>query len=107
MKHISYPKELPKDGESFCAIKGTTIYTPGDQRSKDCPGHGYPESWDPAIEMISFGTSDELATWATKNHADLSKYLFFKLTPLHLEPTVTISVTAPATRGSDTMGYQR
>lgn len=102
MKHVSKYQDLPR-GDSFCAIKNTTTYTPGDERSRTHPGHGYPESWDPTIEMISFGSSDDLSTWASKNLGDLSKYRFFKMVPMRVEPTFTIGVTP----GSDTMGYSR
>lgn len=91
MKHVNQIEDLPP-ADSFCAVKSTTIYTPGDERSRTCPGHGYPESWDPAIELISFSTMDDLSAWATKNHADLRKYKFFKMTPLTVEPTVHVKI---------------
>jgi hypothetical protein len=93
MKNIKRIEDIPTS-TSFCAVRGTTIYTPGDQRSRDYPGHGYPESWDPAIEMISFVDQNALEVWAGKNHKELEKYKLFKMTPITVEQTVSLKIAA-------------
>ena len=53
----------------WIVIVTETHYTPGDQRSRDCPGHGYPESWDKVKVPYLFTDEVEL----TKKLGQLDK----------------------------------
>ncbi len=45
--------KIPKENH-FAIITGSSYTTPGDQRSRDYPGHGYPESTSNYIEYRAF-----------------------------------------------------
>lgn len=51
----------------YAVIKKETIYTPGDERSRTHPGHGYPESWDTIENLQKFKTEEELKAWIERN----------------------------------------
>ena len=56
--YVNSPSEMP-DGEHWAIITGTSVFIPGDERSKSCPGHGYPESTEHYISYEAFLDEDE------------------------------------------------
>lgn len=57
-KYVNYQRDMPP-GDHFAIIEFDTVYTPGDERSRTNPGHGYPESYDPVVRYIAFTDEDE------------------------------------------------
>lgn len=45
--------------DKYAIIRSVTTYTPGDERSRQCPGHGYPESWDTHAEFTACVNREE------------------------------------------------
>lgn len=43
--YVSHVSDIPQK-ECWVIVKDISIFTPGDQRSKEAPGHGYPEHTD-------------------------------------------------------------
>jgi hypothetical protein len=67
----------------FAIVTTETIYIPGDQRSRDYPGHGYPESNETVVKYKAFlKKSDweseiqamETVTYGKKNYVALEVY---------------------------------
>lgn len=52
-KYVHAPNEIPT-GEHWAIIKGTSVFIPGDERSRTAPGHGYPERTENYIEYAAF-----------------------------------------------------
>ena len=51
----------------YAAVIKKAIHHEGDQRSKDCPGHGYP-AWTEYYEYLQyFDSREEMANWALNN----------------------------------------
>lgn len=45
--------DLP-DGEHFAILYFSSVYVPGDERSRTNPGHGYPERYESVVEYVAF-----------------------------------------------------
>jgi hypothetical protein len=57
-KFITDTDELPK-GEHWVILQGMTMTIPGDERSRTCPGHGYPEHSEKYMVYESFTNKEE------------------------------------------------
>ena len=56
-----YPKtvqEIP-DAPFFAVLESTSVYIPGDERSRTNPGHGYPERTESYWNLVVFATEEE------------------------------------------------
>lgn len=58
MKWIHNKDEVPKEPH-FAIIEFSTYYVEGDERSRTCPGHGYPGHSENKAEYIAFDTEAE------------------------------------------------
>jgi len=58
MKYVTSKSEIP-EVDHFAIIEFSTIYIPGDERSRTCPGHGYPASNENIARYIAFDSRDE------------------------------------------------
>jgi len=52
-KHVSKPGDIPQ-GAHWAIISSQSVHIPGDQRSRDAPGHGYPERTETYISYEAF-----------------------------------------------------
>lgn len=59
MRTIHSKSEMP-DGPHFAILEFTSVTIPGDERSRDFPGHGYPEHTDHYCNYI---VCDDEAEW--------------------------------------------
>lgn len=57
-KYCSAKSDIPK-GPHYAILEFDSIYIPGDERSRTCPGHGYPESTANIIRYIAFTDKSE------------------------------------------------
>jgi hypothetical protein len=65
VKHFQKITDFPK-GSMLAVIRNRKIHLPGDERSRQAPGHGYgPEDVD-TFEIIGFGTVLEVETFLEK-----------------------------------------
>jgi hypothetical protein len=55
-------KDIPTEPH-WAIISPVAIFVPGDQRSRDAPGHGYPEHYE---EAISYDAYTDIAKWQSK-----------------------------------------
>lgn len=51
--YVSKPSDIPSK-DHWAIIEGSSYWTPGDERSRTNPGHGYPESTTPIVNYIAF-----------------------------------------------------
>ena len=61
MKTCNRLGDVP-NGDHYVILEFDSIYIPGDQRSIDYPGHGYPATTENFSRYISFNTKDEWET---------------------------------------------
>jgi len=94
---VSKPSQIP-EVEHFAIIEGTEHYTPGDQRSIDCPGHGYGPSTEYFIQYSAIkGGEKELLEeleYLEKNNNGYNRkeYRVFKVTPMVVQKKLQISI---------------
>jgi len=94
MKRVKGPSDVPV-GPHYCVIiYGTSsVYIEGDQRSRDCPGHGYPAHTE---------VYDSFEHWVTESLDELNAFVdeLEKMKSNHLssgkEPYVVLGVQGKA-----------
>ena len=58
MKYVKNKSDVLKHPH-FAIIEFGSITIPGDERSRSCPGHGYPEHTQDTCTYIAFETEEE------------------------------------------------
>lgn len=66
----------------YAVLITESIYIPGDERSRECPGHGYPDSTRDVPSIIPFDTKEKFEQWIVNNEKLYSKK---KFTPIRYE----------------------
>jgi hypothetical protein len=67
MKRVKGPADVPNEPHFAVIIYGTrSVYHEGDERSRTCPGHGYPAHTE---------TFDELEHWVTTERTHLEEFV--------------------------------
>lgn len=65
------PKDVPTE-DHYAILEFSSVYIPGDERSRTNPGHGYPAESRPIVEYIVFKNKEE---WETEiQHRMTSPY---------------------------------
>lgn len=67
----------------YAILTTRTIHIPGDERSRKCPGHGYPESTEYVHCIETFVTREKFDKWIIDNEA--RTYDKKKFTPIRYE----------------------
>jgi len=74
----------------YAVMEFGTIYIPSDERSRTCPGHGYPESTETKIDYLVFDSKESWEAYVAKNR---SKNIFAAfVTPATITEKVEVSV---------------
>jgi hypothetical protein len=58
MKYCSHTSDIPTE-DHYAIVCFVSITTPGDERSRTNPGHGYPEHTDNYATYIAFADHEE------------------------------------------------
>ena len=84
------------DTQPFWAVfVNKSRHIPGDERSRQCPGHGYPAHTERYTEIVEFATEDELRQWVEHEEALVfgkSSYRAVKCLPITVRSTISIQV---------------
>ena len=82
MKYCNSISDIPKTAH-LAVLQFDTITIPGDERSRTCPGHGYPEHSETAAKYIIFNDETELKKWvATElSHSYHKEFIILSSTP--------------------------
>lgn len=51
--YVDRPNKVPV-GEHWAILEGTSVWVPGDERSRQAPGHGYPEHTDYYLSYAAY-----------------------------------------------------
>lgn len=71
---VSEPSSMP-EGEHWAIMESTSVTTPGDERSRTHPGHGYPEHTKTYISYEAFTDKDAFETEVKRRtEANASRY---------------------------------
>lgn len=58
MTYVSQRRNMP-EGPHYAIISFSSIYIPGDERSRTNPGHGYPAHNQPTVQYQAFDNREE------------------------------------------------
>lgn len=78
--------------DHWAVITTTSIYVPGDERSRTHPGHGYPEHYEESIGYQAFTDFERLikhVEYLTKTNAN---FKVIKAQPLKVETSIVVSL---------------
>jgi hypothetical protein len=70
-----------------------SFHVPGDERSRQAPGHGYPEHTETVTDVIEFLTLDALKEWIAKNSRYGTQFRAVQCSPLTVHMPVVIEVS--------------
>lgn len=89
--HASSLNDVPQH-EHYVILREQSVHIPGDQRSIEAPGHGYPARDNPYLSYVIY--ADRLV-WETEiKRLSLSgeKFKAITVTPAQIEVTHTVKV---------------
>ncbi len=81
--------EVPKN-EHYAVIVTETVYHEGDERSRTCPGHGYPAYTETFPKYIPFKGLLEFETWIKQNKD--KEFVAIKAIPLKITTEIVVKV---------------
>lgn len=81
-KYVSQVGQIPKEPH-FAILKTTSVYIPGDERSRTNPGHGYPASTENFITYEVYLTREkwESAITELENNTYKTNYVAIEANP--------------------------
>ncbi len=86
------PSQVPTEPH-FAIVKFSSVYVPGDERSRTNPGHGYPGGHEPKAEYIAY--TDKAAWEAEVNRLKLGPYATNeKFVAMHVQPAQILLKTS-------------
>jgi hypothetical protein len=92
MNFVHKPIELPT-GEHWAIIAGSSASIPGDQRSRECPGHGYPDHTVEYITYEAFTNEEEFKTELAARLESSAKFFHEDIRGIHVTNTYTGKTT--------------
>jgi hypothetical protein len=96
-KYVHSAADLPP-GIHYVILVFSSIWIPGDERSRTNPGHGYPEHTQSTLDCIAFPTKEEwLKEIENRTKSDNLSYNTSKWVPLvvqrpEIKSTVTVEI---------------
>lgn len=87
--------DLPNE-TAWMVVTTNSVHIPGDQRSIDAPGHGYPSHTEthPSIDTFTDEEAlrDKIATLLYPKFGYRKEFRVFKIEPVNVTPTVSIDL---------------
>jgi hypothetical protein len=94
--YCSTTDKIPKKLH-YAIIGNTSTHIPGDQRSIDCPGHGYPASTEYNVTYVAYLDKDE---WAkeinkrmTSTYSSDKNFVAVKVEPAKIEISTLVNIS--------------
>lgn len=96
MKYVSSKGDM-LNKPHFAIIEFGSITIPGDERSRTCPGHGYPEHTESVVTYIAFESESEWKAEINKRmtspYGNKDNFIAAKVTPASIALHTTVNVT--------------
>lgn len=95
-KWITKPGEVPAQPH-FAIFESNSVHIPGDERSRQYPGHGYPASTEYFLSYIAFDTKDEWEADIQErtNRKNGNAFVAVHIIPAKVETKVVVNITTP------------
>jgi len=95
IKYCHNTSEVPKT-EHYAIIENRSVSIPGDQRSIDFPGHGYPASTEHFLEYVAYTEKqeweDEIKKRLSATYGD-KNFLALKVTPAEIKTSFEVKIS--------------
>lgn len=96
-KYCKSKSDIPTNPH-WAIVYFETYYIPGDERSKSCPGHGYPESTEISANYIAFDNENEWKADITKRlnpsyGSPETNFAAMKVSPASISTEVQVNIT--------------
>jgi hypothetical protein len=99
MKFVTQHDEMPKTPH-WAIITYKSIYIEGDERSRICPGHGYPAHYHQYVSYQAFLDEGEwhkaIAELSDMNRGKPVTFTAMKVMPAIVTTSVSVNVITPA-----------
>lgn len=82
----------------YAVFVESSVHIPGDERSKQCPGHGYPAHTHKYTEVIEFESEEKLKDWIKREEGRYSnprKYRVMLCTPIGVSTKLNVEIKLP------------
>ncbi len=89
--YVKTLKDVPA-ADHYAIFRQDSHYTPGDERSRTNPGHGYPASTDYFLSYEAYLTSDSFLAAINAAHKDVDKIRIAKISPLKIKVETKVEV---------------
>lgn len=87
--YVHKPSDIPSF-DHWAVIEGSSYWTPGDERSRTNPGHGYPESTTQIVNYIVFTDEAEFKEYAKESLLQRKSFRAIKVQSLTFELDVSL-----------------
>jgi len=95
-KTCTTKKDIPVE-DHFVILEFYSIHIPGDERSRTCPGHGYPESIERAVRYIAFTDQleweNDIKRRMQQGYSSPEKFIPLKVSGVTIKTTFDIKVS--------------
>lgn len=92
--YVSNVADIP-EGEHWVVLENKNTHVPGDKRSQEHPGHGYPAHTEHAMTMMVFESKEVLEEWVTKREGkvfDRKEYKVLFIRTPRVETKISVEV---------------
>jgi hypothetical protein len=93
MKYVDDKTSVPATSH-FAALVFDSIFIEGDERSRTCPGHGYPEHYERIVKYITFTDRADMEKWVnqqeTSRYSRPDNYKIVEVRPLTVKLKATV-----------------
>jgi len=94
MKYCSQSSDFPAVPHT-AVLHLDSVYVPGDERSIQCPGHGYPAHYKSIVTYIAFNNTpegmEELRKWVENNQKE--DYRIIEALPKSVKTKLTVELS--------------
>lgn len=95
MKYVSTKSNMPQKPH-WAIIVFTSVYIPGDERSRSAPGHGYPAHSENVVNYIAFTDEEEwkaeINRSMTSTYGKRDNFIAVHVTPAKIKLETQVSV---------------
>jgi hypothetical protein len=93
VKYVNRLEDLPREAH-FVIMKQSSYYTPGDERSRTNPGHGYPASTEYYVSYVAYTDRKEWEAEIDRITRQHDSFRAFAVSPAKINTTVSVNVEA-------------
>ncbi len=83
------PGDIPHEPH-FAIITGSSVNIPGDERSRSCPGHGYPAHTEHYLRYVVWTNEDEWKAEIARLTLDKTPFRAIRATPAKIDVKVNV-----------------